>query len=84
MASYNLMKKADRDRQRSNRMAEVDAIDEGRWPRDINDEMRWGATRTFYDGAEKAAYARRMCMADVAYLDGIPDRITAGELPGWE
>ncbi len=78
MASYNLMKKTDRDHMLADRRAEIAAVDEGRWPRDINDEMRWGATRTFHDRAEKAAYARRMCMADVTYLDGIPTRPPLG------
>ena len=84
MASYNLTKKADRARMRADRMAEVAAIDAGQWPRDIDDNMRWGACRTFHDMAEKALYARQMCMTEVEYLDGVPTRIVAGELAGWE
>lgn len=84
MASYNLMKSEDRARMKAARLAEVAAIDAGRWPRDINDEMRWGGNRTFHDQAEKAAWARRMCNADLDYLDCLSARIADGELPGWE
>lgn len=41
MASYNFMKAGDRSRCRADRKAEIAAVREGRWPRDINDEMRW-------------------------------------------
>ena len=84
MASYNLMKRADRDRMLADRKAEIAAIDAGLWPRTIDDDMRWGWARTFHDKAEKAAYARFMCLGDVAYLERIPARIASGELSHWE
>lgn len=84
MACYNRTKAADRQREITDRKAEITAIDAGTWPRDLDDDMRWGATKTFHDAAEKAAYARALCVDEVAYLQGIPARVQAGELPGWE
>lgn len=84
MASYNRMKAADRAREMADRMAEVEAIDNGTWPRSLDDDMRWGPNQRFHDVTEKATYARKLCMADVTYLEAIPARVVAGELPGWE
>lgn len=86
MASYNLMKRADRDRLKADRVAEIEAIDSGTWPRDLNDDMRWGAGRHFHDKAEKATYARRMCANEVDYLRDLQRRIDAKvpDLLGWE
>lgn len=84
MASYNRMKRADREREIADRKAEIAAIDQGTWPRDIDDDFRWGANRYFHDNAEKAAYARKLCMDDVTYLEGIPGRIALGYLQNWE
>lgn len=84
MAVYNRMKAADRAREIEDRKAEIVAIDNHTWPRDINDDMRWGANRTFYDVPQKAAWVRALCESEVAYLEGVPSRIEAGELPGWE
>lgn len=84
MASYNRMKVADRKREIDDRKAEIAAIDAGTWPRDLDDDMRWGICHHFRDAAEHAAYARRMCLDVVDYLEAIPARIKAGELPGWE
>ena len=86
MASYNFSKAADRARCRAERAAEVAAVDAGAWPRDINDDMRWGVMRTFYDAAGKATYARAMCVAEIEYIDGVDVRIKAGDpsVAGWE
>jgi hypothetical protein len=84
MSSYNYMKRADRERALSERKSEIDAIDAGTWPRDINDDMRWGVLLTFHDRAEKAGYARKCCENEVNYLEGIPARIKAGFLQNWE
>ncbi len=80
MSSYNLTKRADRERLVADRRAEIAAIDNGAWPRDINDSFRW-STNT---NRTAAAHARAMCLADIEYAEGIPARISAGELPGWE
>ena len=64
--------------------AELAAILNGTWPRDVNDDMRWGSGRTFYDRAQKAAYVRGCLENHLTYLRAIPARIAAGELPGWE
>ena len=84
MAAYNLMKRMDRERMLADREAEIAAIDAGMWPRNIDDEYRWGAGVTFRDMAEKAAYARKLCVADVQYLNQIPARIAGGYLTNWE
>jgi len=79
MVCYNRIKKADREREIADRKAEIAAIDAGQWPRDIDDEFRWVANRGFAD-----AYARNLCVAEVAYLEAIPARVASGELTGWE
>lgn len=86
MASYNMTKASDRARCRADRMAEIKAVDTGTWPRTIDDDMRWGATRYFSDGAAKATYAKSMCVAEVEYIDGVDVRIKAGDpsVAGWE
>jgi len=84
MVSYNYMKRADRERAIADRKAEIAAVDAGQWPRDLDDEMRWGVNKHFHDRAEKAAYARKLCADEVAYLEGIPARIEAGFLQNWE
>lgn len=86
MASYNFMKAADRARCLADRQAEIAAVVAGVWPRDINDLFRWGATKTFHDLAEQAVYARRMCEAEINYLNGVDARLKAGDadLEGWE
>lgn len=86
MASYNFMKAADRAKCRVNRQAEITAVDKGNWPRDLNDQFRWGADRMFCDRQERAVYARGMCQAEIDYLDGLEERINASDsdLAGWE
>ena len=42
MASYNLAKAADRERSKADAQAELAALDGGWWPRDANDQHRWG------------------------------------------
>ena len=81
---YNRTKSASRQQELADRKDEIAAIDNGTWPRDMDDEYRWGALRSFHDMAEKAAYARSLCTLDVEYLEGIPARIATGELLGWE
>jgi len=78
MASYNLMKRADRARLRADRQGELDAIKAGLWPRDLNDAMRWGL------GRADADHARKCITVELEYLDGVGARIDAGELVGWE
>jgi len=77
-------KRADRDKAREARQNEIAAIDGGWWPRDSNDRFRWGATKVFHSTKECAQYSRRMCLLEVDYLDGLDERIAAGEMPGWE
>ncbi len=81
MAVYNRTKKADRAREIADRQAEIEAIEAGLWPRDINDQFRWyDRTPTF----TPAQWARKMCEDTIAYLTAIPGRIANGELSGWE
>lgn len=84
MACYNRMKAESRKQEIADRKAEIAAIDNGTWPRNIDDDMRWGPNKTFRDMAEKAQYVRTLCVDEVAYLNGIPPRIVSGELKGWE
>lgn len=82
--AYNRMKSASRQQEIEDRQAEMAAVDNGTWPRDLDDDMRWGVNKSFNDMAERAAWARKMCDLDVQYLRGIPPRIVSGELAGWE
>lgn len=84
MAYYNRTKAESRKQEIADLKAEIAAIDTGKWPRDIDDNMRWGPNKTFHDMAEKAKYVRDLCVKEVGYLEGIPARIAAGELSGWE
>jgi hypothetical protein len=84
MSCYNRTKAESRQQEIEERKAEIAAIDAGEWPRDLNDDMRWGVFMRFNDMAEKTDYARRLCVETLEYLEGIPARINAGELPGWE
>ena len=86
MASYNFMKRADRDRCRADRQAEIDATRDGSWPRTLDDAMRWGATKTFYGTPEHSDYAAEMCQAEIDYLNGVEARIASGDdsVKGWE
>ena len=84
MSCYNRTKADSRKQETSDRTAEIASIDAGTWPRDIDDEFRWGVGQTFYSHADKASHARAMCVGVISYLHGIPARIAAGELPGWE
>lgn len=86
MSTYNLMRRADRDRLRADRQAEIDAIDAGEWPRDTDDLLRWGADRSFNDHSEQATLARDLCAATIAYLDDLQERIGAGDpdVKDWE
>lgn len=86
MSTYNLMRRADRDRLRADRQAEIDAIDAGEWPRDTDDLLRWGADRSFNDHRGHAALARDLCATTIAYLDDLQERIGAGDpdVKDWE
>lgn len=84
MACYNRMKAESRKQEITDRKAEIAAVNNGLWPRDLDDEMRWGSTKTFHDMAEKAQYAKDMCWSVVFYLGDVQKRLESGELPGWE
>lgn len=85
MASYNRMKAESRRLEIADLKAELAAIENGTWPRDLNDDFRWGSQRTFHDKAEKAAYVESIITSEIAYLENIPARIESGELSGgWE
>lgn len=75
MASYNLQKKESRDRLRAERQGELDAIERGVWPRNINDKYRWISVPS---GMTHAEYAKTMCQADLAYLNDLEGRLDAG------
>jgi hypothetical protein len=64
MPAYNLAKPDGREALRADRQSELDAIENGSWPRDLNDHMRWSPPRN----VAPADWAARMCKADLAYL----------------
>jgi hypothetical protein len=69
MSAYNLTKPDGREALRADRQSELDAVERGEWPRDLNDIMRWSPPR-FED---PAAWAAKMCRADLHYLSHITD-----------
>jgi len=77
MAFYNLQKKLDRDRLRQERTAELNAVKNGTWPRNPNDQLRWSTPRSF----PKDKWAQEMCIADLDYLDDLERRIATGNDP---
>ena len=87
MACYNLMLKQDRDKLRQERTAELRAVQDGTWPRSIDDSMRWlnaptdGLARPEVNRRLRAEYAARMCQADLNYLKDLEKRIASGEYP---
>jgi hypothetical protein len=86
MATYNLMKAEDRARKRADRQAELDAARKGLWPRNSNDQFRWGPNRVFVDVQQHAEFAAEMCESEIAYLDDVERRLGIGDpdLAGWE
>jgi hypothetical protein len=73
MSFYNLGKPEDRQRYREDHAAELAAVENGTWPRDINDQMRW------VHGRGSPAYAAEMCRRSIAYIDDLEQRIEAGD-----
>lgn len=78
MSSYNLQKPGDRERFRQDHADELAAVEDGSWPRDINDAFRWihGSSPE-----HTAQYAARMCQSAIDYIDDLEIRIEAGEAP---
>lgn len=66
MSFYDLANPKDRERMRQERLAELQAIKDGTWPRDINDQMRWIAVPLGWTLIQWAEY---MCMGELDYLD---------------
>jgi len=64
MASYNLLRPEGRESLRADRQAELDAIERGAWPRDINDAFRWNPPRH----VAPSEWAARMCRLELDYL----------------
>ena len=85
-------KAADRAAERVALAAELEALEAGVWPRDINDAFRWNGAPTsqFLHGEENARivreHATRCCRSGIAYLDDLEARLAAGDrdLRGWE
>jgi len=72
MSSYNLGKPEDRNRYRQDHASELAAVEEGSWPRDINDQMRWIRDPS-------PVYAAKMCRFAIAYIDDLEARIARGD-----
>ncbi len=87
MASYDLMKKSSREQMRCDREAELAALDTGTWPRNLDDSMRWSATRSWPNSGAHKDYARRMVKAELDYLGDLQRRLEEGKDPSlasWE
>ena len=84
MSAYNLTKTADRERLRRERQDEIQAIDNGLWPRNSDEHHRWSVAGKHPRDAAK--YARRMCAVELDYLDDLERRLRDGDesLEGWE
>lgn len=76
MPSYNLTKAADRVRFRQDHADELEAVEQGRWPRDVADAVRWSTQDT--------AAVARACRDGIAYVDDLERRIAAGGVEGFE
>lgn len=77
MPSYDLRRKNDRDTLRAERTAELAATQDGTWPRDLNDAMRWSPRH----GSDPRREAARFCAHDLAWLDDLEARLAAGTAP---
>ncbi len=71
MPSYDLTKAADRARFRQDHADELAAIEQGKWPRDTADAVRWVTT--------DPEVVARACRDAVRYIDDLERRIAAGE-----
>ncbi len=76
MASFNLTARESRLQRKEALQSELAALDAGTWQRDTNDVMRWVTS--------DRKRIRAMLVAEIEYLEKLPERIAAGELPGWE
>lgn len=74
MTSYNLTKRESRLRKKEALESELAALGDGTWPRDTNDVMRWTTS--------DRKRIRAIIAAEIEYLEKLPERIAAGELPG--
>lgn len=83
MSAYNLMKVADRKRLQEECVAELLAVKEGRWPRDLNDLGRWIVCPLDRTPAQHAAAC---CQNELDYLDGVDARLKKNDpdLEGWD
>jgi len=78
-------KPEDRLEERRLRLAELDAIEAGKWPRDTNDYLRWDPLGRFqkphHGAADLSTYAKKMCLAAIGYIDDLEARLSKGEKP---
>lgn len=83
MPSYNLTKRADRKQYRKDLQEELDAVEQKKWPRDLNDYMRWVHCPT---GKDLVVHAGEMCRTMIESLNDIEMRLSTNDpsLEGWE
>ena len=72
MSFYDIRLREDRDRLRKERQDEITALETGKWPRDTDDILRWSRT--------DKKYVKRICLAEIIYLDIIEGRVKYGEI----
>lgn len=78
----NLMKAADRQERIAQCQTALEAINQGVWPRNINDLFAWTPPRN----QSLTVYAARMYQHEIDYLRGVNMRLSQGDpsLQGWE
>ena len=74
MPSYDLSKSPDRQRMLKDRREELAAVDDGSWPRNINDRFHWVTT--------DIKKIRRCLLYDIEYLEA-RETITACQDCAW-
>ena len=74
----NLMRKRYRKALREDYESDLQAVQDGLWPRDLHDRMKYS------DPSPR--FATRMCLAGIAYLDDVERRLQEGDpnIVGWE
>ena len=77
----NMMKWQDRAEVLVRRWMEMDAIENGQWPRGANDDLRWHMTAVCGTVAERMKLVEGLIRAEIEYLEGVESRVDA---MGWE
>lgn len=85
----NATKRKDREEALAGLREQLNACKAETFPRTLDEQMRYSApTSPYLHWAENQRiyreHAERMIRSEIEYLEGVPARVAAGELPGWE